>query len=231
MRTINWEAARVEMVEQQIKRRGVRDRLVLAAMRAVPRESFVTAHLREFAYEDRPLPIAAGQTISQPYIVAFMIQALAIAGGERVLEIGTGSGYAAAVLARIAGTVYSVERIEELAVDARARLRALGIRNVKIRCGDGTLGWPELSPYDAIVVAAVGPSIPESLKKQLKIGGRLVIPVRIDSDSQRLLRTTRISESRFDCEDLAGVRFVPLIGHEGETDRIADDRQVDREFD
>ena len=206
---------RDEMVEKAVFRRGVRSELVLNAMRAVPREAFLPDQLREFAYQDSPLPIEEGQTISQPYIVAFMTEALALQGGERILEIGAGSGYAAAVLSRIAGDVYTVERIGQLAEKAASTLADLGYHNVHVRHEDGTKGWPEHAPYDGIVVAAGGPEIPESLKKQLKIGGRLVIPVGRDPRVQELVRVTRISENRYDREDLADVRFVPLIGEEG----------------
>jgi protein-L-isoaspartate(D-aspartate) O-methyltransferase len=206
---------RDEMVETAVFRRGVRSELVLNAMRAVPREAFLPDQLREFAYQDSPLPIEEGQTISQPYIVAFMTEALALQGGERILEIGAGSGYAAAVLSRIAGDVYTVERIGQLAEKAASTLADLGYHNVHVRHADGTKGWPEHAPYDAIVVAAGGPTIPESLKEQLKIGGRLVIPVGRDPRVQELVRVTRISENRYEREDLADVRFVPLIGQEG----------------
>ncbi|QEG43110.1 protein-L-isoaspartate(D-aspartate) O-methyltransferase [Roseimaritima ulvae] len=215
MNTVDWPAQRCNMVEHQLRARGVRDRAVLDAMLRVPREAFVPEAVRESAYQDSPLPIAAGQTISQPYIVAFMIEALGLQGGEWVLEIGAGSGYAAAVLSEIAAEVYTVERIEELAAGAAQTIRSLGIRNVQVRCGDGTLGWPEHAPYQAIVVAAGGPEVPESLQTQLQIGGRLVIPVGGDPTSQGLIRITRISETQFDGEDIADVRFVPLIGAQG----------------
>ena len=203
------------MVEEAIFARGVRSELVLDAMRNVPREAFLPQRLREFAYEDAPLPIEGEQTISQPYIVAFMTEALALEGGERVLEIGAGSGYAAAVLSEIAGEVYTVERIGQLAEKAAATLTDLGYDNVHVLHGDGTKGWPEHAPYDGIIVAAGGPKIPESLKEQLKIGGRLVIPVGRDPKVQELIRVTRISENEYKREDLADVRFVPLVGEEG----------------
>ncbi|MDP3076832.1 protein-L-isoaspartate(D-aspartate) O-methyltransferase [Bradyrhizobium sp.] len=206
---------RKEMVERSIAARGVRDELVLEAMRKVPRELFLPAALREFAYEDSPLPIAGEQTISQPYIVGFMVEALTLKGGEKVLEIGAGSGYAAAVLSEIAATVYTVERLGQLAEKAAATLADLGYSNVHVLHGDGTKGWPEHAPYDAIVVAAGGPEVPESLKKQLKIGGRLVIPVGADQRSQELVRVIRISDTEYRSEDIADVRFVPLIGEEG----------------
>jgi protein-L-isoaspartate(D-aspartate) O-methyltransferase len=203
------------MVEQQITARGVRSEAVLNALRKVPRELFLPGRLREFAYDDAPLPIEAEQTISQPYIVALMTEALALKGGEKVLEIGTGSGYAAAVLAEIAGEVYTVERIEQLADTAALRLADLGYKNVHVRHADGTLGWPEHAPYDAIIVAAGGPQIPDTLKRQLKVGGRLVIPVGTDQRAQELIRVIRSSDDKFHTEDIADVRFVPLVGQEG----------------
>jgi len=207
--------ARARMVEQQIASRGVGSKLVLDAMRRVPRELFVPEHLRDLAYADGPLSIGEGQTISQPYIVALMVEALCLYGGEKVLEIGTGSGYAAAVLAEIAGQVYTIERIAELAQKAETLLAQTGYDNVQVIQGDGTLGWPQQAPYDAIVVTAGGPEVPGSLKNQLKTGGRLVIPVGADMYSQELLRVTRVSESEFRSENLEYVRFVPLIGEEG----------------
>ena len=206
---------RAGMVERNIAARGVRDELVLDAMRTVPRELFLPKNLREFAYEDLPLPIAGEQTISQPYIVAFMAEALLLKGGEKVLEIGAGSGYAAAVLSEIAASVYTVERLGPLAEKAAALLAELGYENVHVLHGDGTKGWPDHAPYDAIVVAAGGPRVPDALKEQLKIGGRLVIPVGADQRSQELVRVTRISKNEYRSEDIADVRFVPLIGEEG----------------
>ena len=213
--SIDFKKLRKEMVEKAIYARGVRSELVLEAMGRVPRESFLPSHLREFAYEDTPLPIEEGQTISQPYIVAFMTEALALHGGEKVLEIGTGSGYAAAVLSEIAANVYTVERHGPLAEKAAVTLADLGYDNVHVLHGDGTRGWPAHAPFDAIIVAAGGPTIPESLKNQLKIGGRLVIPVGSDQRAQELVRVTRISQSDYRREDLADVRFVPLLGEEG----------------
>ena len=211
----SFASLRKEMVAHNIAARGVRDELVLEAMGKVPRELFLPKNLREFAYEDSPLPIAGEQTISQPYIVAFMAEALMLKGGEKVLEIGAGSGYAAAVLSEIAANVYTVERLGQLADKAAARLADLGYDNIHVLHGDGTRGWPEHAPYDAIVVAAGGPQVPESLKEQLKIGGRLVIPVGTDQRSQELVRVTRISADEYRSEDIADVRFVPLIGEEG----------------
>ena len=211
----NFAKLRAHMVKHHIESRGVRSPLVLEAMGTVPREEFLPSHLREYAYEDTPLPIGEEQTISQPYIVAFMTEALGLSGGERVLEIGAGSGYAAAILSRIAGEVYTVERIGELAAKASEKLSDLGYKNVHVLHGDGTRGWEEHSPYDAIVVAAGGPKVPTSLKAQLAIGGRLVIPVGTDPKVQELVRVTRLSEDEFKTEDIADVRFVPLLGEEG----------------
>ena len=215
MTRIDFAKLRGDMVNRQIAGRGVQSQLVLEAMRAVPREAFLPLTQGEFAYEDVPLPIAQGQTISQPYIVALMTEALVLRGGEKVLEIGTGSGYAAAVLSRIAGTVYTVERIDQLATTAAATLAGLGYHNVHVLRADGTLGWPDHAPYDAIVVAAGGPTVPESLKAQLKIGGRLVIPVGPDRRLQELVRVIRVSEHEYKTEDIADVRFVPLMGAQG----------------
>jgi protein-L-isoaspartate(D-aspartate) O-methyltransferase len=206
---------RARMVEQHIAGRGVKDELVLQAMGKVPRELFLPKTLREFAYEDSPLPIEGEQTISQPYIVAFMAEASMIKGGDKVLEIGTGSGYAAAVLSEIAAEVYTVERLGQLADKAAATLAELGYNNVHVLHGDGTRGWPQHAPYDAIVVAAGGPQVPESLKEQLKIGGRLVIPIGADQRAQELVRLTKVSADQYRSEDIADVRFVPLIGEEG----------------
>jgi protein-L-isoaspartate(D-aspartate) O-methyltransferase len=210
---------RREMVRRQIERRGVRDERVLAALSEVPREAFVSDELAEFAYDDTPLPIEAGQTISQPYIVALMIEALRPAPGDRVLEIGAGSGYAAAVMSRAVAEVYAVERHSELAALARRRLAALGYGNVHLRHGDGSLGWAEHAPYQGIAVAAGGPSIPRALLDQLAIGGRLVMPVG-PARLQQLIRVTRTGESEYVREDLTDVRFVPLIGEQGWSDPL-----------
>lgn len=212
---MDFQSLRKQMVERHIAARGVRDELVLDAMRKVPRELFLPDNLREFAYEDAPLPIAGEQTISQPYIVAFMAEALMLSGGEKVLEIGAGSGYAAAVLSEIAADVYTVERLGPLAEQTATLLAELGYDNVRVRHGDGTKGWAEHAPYDAIVVAAGGPQVPDALKQQLKIGGRLVIPIGVDQRSQELVRVTRVSKDEYRSEDIADVRFVPLIGEEG----------------
>ncbi len=206
---------RARMVQLQLARRGISDARVLEAFREVPREAFLPENLVEFAYEDAPLPIAGGQTISQPYIVALTVEALGLRGPERVLEIGTGSGYAAAVLGRLAQEVYTVERLEPLAEEARARLARLGYDNIHVMCGDGTLGWPEHAPFDAIAVAAGGPEVPRALMAQLAPGGRLVIPVGPDESSQVLVRVIREDETRFRQEPITEVRFVPLIGEQG----------------
>jgi protein-L-isoaspartate(D-aspartate) O-methyltransferase len=207
--------ARRQMVAHQIQERGVRSPVVARAMREVPREEFMGAEMREFAYADSPLPIAEGQTISQPYIVAYMTEALELEGDERVLEVGTGSGYAAAIVSRIAADVYTIERHPALARSARATLKRLGYDNVHVIEGDGTKGWPEAAPYDAIVVAAGGIEVPSALRRQLAVGGRLVIPVGPTPREQRLLRVIRTGEEEFEEEDLLPVRFVPLIGEQG----------------
>ncbi|HEY8147268.1 MAG TPA: protein-L-isoaspartate(D-aspartate) O-methyltransferase [Kofleriaceae bacterium] len=208
------------MVQRQIARRGIRDERVLAALRAVPREAFISPELAEFAYDDTPLPIEAGQTISQPYIVALMIEALCPTQTDRVLEIGAGSGYAAAVMSHAVAEVYAVERQDELAALAQRRLADLGVTNVYLRHGDGSLGWPEHAPYQGIAVAAGGPSIPRALLDQLAIGGRLVMPVG-PARLQQLIRVTRTGEAEYVREDLSDVRFVPLIGEQGWSDPVS----------
>jgi protein-L-isoaspartate(D-aspartate) O-methyltransferase len=215
---LDYEYSRHRMVEAHIARRGVRHERVLAAMRKVPREKFVDEGFEEFAYEDSPLPIGSGQTISQPFIVARMAEAAEIEDADRVLEIGTGSGYAAAILAELASEVVTVERHAELAELAMARLRDCGYGKVDVKVADGTKGWPDKAPFDAIIVTAGGPSVPVSLQEQLEIGGRLVIPVGEHRREQRLLRITRVSANKFEEEDLGGVMFVPLIGEEGWAD-------------
>jgi protein-L-isoaspartate(D-aspartate) O-methyltransferase len=207
-------AERDRMVSTQIEARGITDPLVLQAMRDVPRERFVPASIVDLAYDDCPLTIGQGQTISQPYIVAAMTAAAGLKPGARALEIGTGSGYGAAVLSRIAAEVYTVERIGALATAARDRLARLGYANVHVREGDGSLGWPEHAPYDAILVTASGPRAPRALLRQLAVGGRLVMPVG-GAISQRLVRVTRTEADEYEHEDLEGVAFVPLIGAEG----------------
>jgi protein-L-isoaspartate(D-aspartate) O-methyltransferase len=206
---------RERMVRHQIASRGVRSTLVLDAMRKVPRERFLPEGEAPFAYDDSPLPIAAGQTISQPYIVAYMIDSMELERGDRVLEIGTGSGYAAAVLAEMGCEVYTVERIEKLALQAQVVLDKLGYGAVHVLHADGTLGWPDAAPFDGIVVAAGAPDVPEALKEQLAIGGRLVIPVGSSLGFQELLRVTRTGDAAFETDYLCGVRFVPLLGEQG----------------
>jgi len=203
------DRAREAMVAEQIEQRGVRDARTLAAMRTVPRHLFVPPALQAEAYSDHPLPIGHDQTISQPYIVAFMTEALRLRGGETVLEVGTGSGYQAAVLAEIAARVYTIEIVAPLAEEARERLKRLGYRNVEVRAGDGYAGWPEKAPFDAVMVTAAAPHIPEPLKQQLKDGGRLVIPV--GDESQELVVLTRTGTAYVE-DRVLPVRFVPMTG-------------------
>ena len=204
-----------KMVESHLRRRGIRDKAVLEAMAEVPREKFIPDNMVHLAYNDSPLPIGEGQTISQPYIVALMIQAMELSAEDRVLDIGTGSGYAAAIISRIVKTVYSVERYRTLAETAKERFHRLGYENVQVLYGDGTQGWPEHAPYDAAVVAAGSPDIPQPLVDQLVIGGRLVIPVGSTRQFQELLRVRRVEESEVKEERLTSVRFVPLVGEAG----------------
>jgi len=208
-----WEHERQEMVRRQISERGIEDERVLEAMRAVPRHCFVPEHIRGSAYRDVPLPIGEGQTISQPYIVAYMTAALELTGHEKVLEVGTGSGYQAAVLAYLVARVISVERLPRLAGEAREKLAHLGYGNVHVIVGDGTHGWPDEAPYDAIMVTAASPDVPEPLRWQLAEGGRLVAPIG-PRYSQQLVRIRR-EEDAFRTENLLGVAFVPLIGEYG----------------
>lgn len=208
-----YEMARQRMVQEQIVARGVADQRTLTAMREVPRHLFVDDAMRARAYGDYPLPIAAGQTISQPYIVAFMTAALKLAGHERVLEIGTGSGYQAAVLSRLCQQVYTVERINSLLVNARKVFDQLRYYNIIGKLDDGTMGWPEHGPFDAIIVTAGGPTIPQPLIDQLADPGRLIIPVG-NQDVQELQLLTR-EEGEITVENLASVRFVDLIGEHG----------------
>lgn len=199
------------MVDRHIEARGIRDPLVLDAMRTVPRERFVPEEARHEAYADRPLPIGEGQTISQPYVVALMVEALGVRPTDRVLEVGVGSGYASAVLGRIAREVFGVERHASLARVAADRLASLGHANVHVQHADGTLGWPEHAPFDAILVSAGGPRVPEALLEQLAPGGRLVIPVGDPQRDQELLRIERSMEGTLSRESLGRVQFVPLV--------------------
>ncbi len=197
------------MVRDQIERRGVRDKRVLAAMRAVPREVFVEREDREYAFHDGPLSIGCGQTISQPYIVAYMTEMLAIGSADRVLEIGTGSGYQTAVLAELAAEVYTIEIVEELSSRAQGILRGMGYSNIHFRAGDGSLGWPEAAPFDAIMVTAAPDRTPERLIEQLAEGGRMIVPVgRVEQYLELVTRRGGAAERR----DLIGVRFVPMTG-------------------
>ncbi|HEX9186342.1 MAG TPA: protein-L-isoaspartate(D-aspartate) O-methyltransferase [Vicinamibacteria bacterium] len=201
--------AREDMVATQIASRGVRDPRTLAAMRKVPRHLFVPKAAVGQAYDDHPLPIGHGQTISQPYIVAFMTEALGLKGGETVLEVGTGSGYQAAVLGEIAARVQTIEIVAPLAAESSALLERLGYANVEVRAGDGYLGWPERAPFDAIMVTAAAPRVPEPLKQQLKDGGRLVLPV--GDEWQELVVVTRKGDA-FEEKRVLPVRFVPMTG-------------------
>jgi protein-L-isoaspartate(D-aspartate) O-methyltransferase len=211
MLTTRFEQQREQLVENELRPQGVTDERVLDAMRTVPREAFVADDLREFAYRNAPLPIGKGQTISQPLVVAHMVEALELAPGDHVLEVGCGSGYAAAVLAHLAEQVVTIERHDELADAARRRLKKLHYDNVHVVAGDGSVGYAEQAPFDAIVVAAAGPRIPPALLEQLQIGGRLVMPVGRGDDDQRLVRAIRRTHDRYDYEDLGSVRFVPLV--------------------
>lgn len=202
-------ARRNAMVDQQIEARGIRNPRVLRAMRVVPRHRFVPEKMRPFAYEDRPLPIGHDQTISQPYIVALMSELAEVRPGSRVLEVGTGSGYQAAVLAEMGADVYSIEIVEPLAKQARVTLFALGYGGVRLRTGDGYAGWPETAPFDAIVVTAAPETIPTPLKEQLKVGGVLVIPV---GDDRQTLMQVRRTKSGFEERRVIPVRFVPMTG-------------------
>jgi protein-L-isoaspartate(D-aspartate) O-methyltransferase len=206
-------AERARMVAQHLRARGIADERVLAAFREVPREAFVDASLAASAYADTPLPIGLGQTISQPFVLAAMVEAMTVRPTDRVLEVGAGSGYAAAILSRVAGRVIAVERHLELAEQARARLADLRYDNAVIRHGDGTLGWPDEAPFEAILVSAGGNAVPPALIEQLAQGGRLVIPVG-GRERQELLRLVRLSDGTLERKDLGPVSFVPLIGEE-----------------
>jgi protein-L-isoaspartate(D-aspartate) O-methyltransferase len=215
--------ARATMVERQLAARGIHDARVLDAMRTVPRDAFVPERVRHDAHADRPLPIEAGQTISQPYIVALMVEAAQLGPHDVALEIGAGSGYAIAVMSRLARRVIGIERHQVLCALAGARLRRLGYGNAEVHCADGSAGWPREAPYDAILVAASGPRVPEPLRRQLAPGGRLVMPVGDSSHVQRLVKVTRGPDDTFREEELCGVAFVPLIGEAGWPDRGAAD--------
>lgn len=214
----DFAAEREAMVERQIAGRGIHEPAILEAFRAVPREQFLSEEYAELAYGDHPLPIEAGQTISQPYIVAMMIQAAEIKCGDRALEVGAGSGYAAAVISRIASEVIAIERQPDLVAVAQERIQRLGYDNVRIVEGDGTRGWEAEAPYDAILAAASGSHVPKPWVDQLAEGGRIVMPVGEPNWIQKLIKVTRGPAGKLITEDLGGVRFVPLIGEEGWSD-------------
>ncbi|MGH9498320.1 MAG: protein-L-isoaspartate(D-aspartate) O-methyltransferase [Terriglobales bacterium] len=208
-----FAALRQKMVNAQLRARGIRDQRVLAAMGKVPRHLFVDEEYRDSAYEDHPVPIGAGQTVSQPYIVAFMLEVLSLDGSERVLEIGTGSGYLTALLAELARQVYSVERIGSLSQAAESALQRLGYTNVSLKVGDGSTGWADHAPFDAIVVSAAAPEVPKALLEQLREAGRMIIPVG-PAEAQEL-KLVRKERGRAVVTNLEACRFVPLIGQEG----------------
>jgi protein-L-isoaspartate(D-aspartate) O-methyltransferase len=210
----DFDAMKKAMVEEQLIPRGISDKRVLEAFRKVPRHEFVPKELWQNAYNDYPLPIGENQTISQPYMVALMTQVLNIGGGEKILEVGTGSGYQAAILAEFVKDVYSIERFQKLADAASDVFKRLGYKNIKIKVGDGTVGWEEQAPYDGIVVTAGAPGIPESLLKQLKDGGRMIIPIGSDGFGQVLTLVEKIGKA-IRTSEICGCMFVPLIGKEG----------------
>jgi protein-L-isoaspartate(D-aspartate) O-methyltransferase len=211
----DFSREREAMIDRQLKRRGITEPMILDAFREVPREAFIAGNNVHLAYGDHPLPIEAGQTISQPYIVALMIQAAGIGLRDKVLEVGAGSGYAAAVISRIAGKVIAIERQHELVEVARERLARLGYDNVEIVEGDGTKGWRDGAPYDAILAAASGSHVPRPLVEQLAPGGRIVMPIGDPGWVQQLVKVTKNDDGTLVQQNLGGVRFVPLIGEEG----------------
>jgi protein-L-isoaspartate(D-aspartate) O-methyltransferase len=215
-----FDKQRQRMVQHQLRRRGIADERVLQAMGTVPREEFIPERERGDAYDDCPLPIGFGQTISQPYTVAFQCEALQLQGNERVLEVGTGSGYAAAVLSRLAKEVYTVERIPELAEQAQATLSRLGYANVRVFAADGTLGLPDRAPFDGIVVTAGGPELPQPFAEQLATGGRIVMPIGEYLGGQTMYRFTKLPEE-LRAENLGGFAFVPLIGRNGWNESVS----------
>jgi protein-L-isoaspartate(D-aspartate) O-methyltransferase len=206
-----FEAARRTMIDRDLRGRGIKDPKVLAAMEAVPRHLFVPENLRSLAYEDQPLPIGEGQTISQPYIVAYMSELLGLRGPEDVLEIGTGSGYQTAILARLAARVYSIEIIAALSEGARRTLEQLGVSNVQLKVGDGFFGWEEKAPFDAILLTAAAPEVPELLWRQLREGGRIIMPLGAPARAQRLVRVRKDGGKKV-IEELGKVLFVPMTG-------------------
>ncbi len=210
---MNLDNLREKMVETQLAFRGIKDERVLEVFRKAPRHQFVPKELEDSAYIDSPLPIGEGQTISQPYMVALMTECLHLKGEEKVLEIGTGSGYQAAILAELAKEVYSIERIESLAIKAKERLEKLGYKNIKIKVDDGTLGWPEFSPYEGIIVTAAAPQIPPPLLEQLKDGGLLVIP--LNGRFSQVLTVIEKTKDKLKFKEICGCVFVPMIGEYG----------------
>ncbi len=213
--TNDWAEQRGRMVKNQLKRRYIHDRAVLSAMGTIPRECFVPEHYQDSAYVDSPLPIPEGQTISQPYIVAYMLESLHLKPHYRVLEIGTGSGYAAAVLSQIVHEVYTIEWYHILVEYAQKRFTQLSLSNIYLHQGDGSTGWPEFAPYDGILVSAGGPKVPRILLDQLAIGGRLVIPVGQVPSRQELIGVIREDQTHFGRVNLGAVAFVPLRGQQG----------------
>lgn len=211
----NFEELRKKMVEKQLINRGIEDEKVIDAFAKVPREEFVGEKYKSSAYDDGPLPIGSGQTISQPYIVALMIDSLNLNKDDKVLEIGTGSGYAAAVLAKIVNEVYTIEKIDRLAEKAKERFKKLNYTNISTKVGDGTLGWEENAPYDGIVVSAAAPHVPEALINQLAESGKIIIPVGEDGGVQRLKLIKKAKDGTVNEENLDYVRFVPLLGENG----------------
>ena len=210
----NFAIERAAMVERQLRSRGISEQPILDAFLEVPREAFISEDYAGIAYDDRPLPIGSGQTISQPYVVALMIQAADVKSGDRVLEVGAGSGYAAAILGQIAAEVIAIERVAEFVPAARERMQRFGYDNIRVVHGDGTLGLPDEAPFDAILAAASGSHVPDALVRQLAPGGRLVMPVGDPGWVQKLIKVTRGPMDRLITEDLGAVRFVPLIGAE-----------------
>lgn len=214
----DFTAQREVMVDRQLKRRGIKDQHILDAFLKVPREAFVSPEYAQLAYGDHPLPIEAGQTISQPYIVALMIEAAGIGLRDKVLEVGAGSGYAAAIISRLAGQVFAIERQHELVEVARVRISQLGYNNIEILEGDGTKGCPDHAPFDAILAAASGSHVPNALLDQLAEGGHIVMPLGSPGWAQELVRVTKRSDGSVERQNLGSVRFVPLIGEEGWND-------------